>query len=250
MKKGLKNIIKGFFISFEGVEGSGKSTQTKLLYEALKKRGIPVVLTFEPGGTKIGERIREILLGPEHSGIAPYTELLLFSAARYQHMHELIMPSLKKNTVVITDRFIDSTMAYQGDGRGLALKTIEIINRIATQGLKPHMTFLLDLPAEIGIERTGQFFLWSGAEIVAREQKADRLDLEKIAFHRKVRQGYLYLREREPERIILFDATRSMEELHEEIVKIVLQRLTKKFPQIIPNNGVRTPPETFVENAM
>lgn len=250
MKKGLKNIIKGFFISFEGIEGSGKSTQSKLLYEALKKRDFPVVLTFEPGGTKIGDRIREILLGPEHPGIAPDTELFLFSAARYQHMHELIMPSLKKGAVVITDRFIDSTMAYQGAGRGIALKTIESINRIATHGIKPHMTFLLDLPAEIGIERTGQFFLWSGAEIVARERKVDRLEFEKIAFHRKVRQGYLYLREREPERIILFDAIRPVEELHEEIVKIVLQRLTKRIPQIISHNGVRTPPETFVENAM
>ncbi|MDP3298264.1 MAG: dTMP kinase [Thermodesulfovibrionia bacterium] len=246
MKKRLKNIVNGFFISFEGIEGSGKSTQAKLLYEALKKRGIHVMLTFEPGGTKIGERIREILLvGPEHAGMVPLTELFLFSAARYQHVHELIMPSLKKGMVVITDRFIDSTMAYQGAGRGIALKTIESINRIATQGLKPHMTFLLDLPAESGIERTGQFFLWSGAEIVAREQKADRFEFEKIAFHRKVRQGYLYLREREPERIILFDATRPVEELHKEIVKIVLQRLTKRVPQIISHNGVRTPSETY-----
>lgn len=246
MKKRSKNIVNGFFISFEGIEGSGKSTQAKLLYEALKKRGFPVVLTFEPGGTKIGERIREILLGPEHPGIAPYTELFLFSAARYQHMHELIMPSLKKSTVVITDRFIDSTTAYQGAGRGIALKTIESINRIATQGLKPHMTFLLDLPAEIGIERTGQFFLWSEAEKVAREQKADRVELEKIAFHRKVRQGYLYLREMEPERIILFDATRPVEELHDEIVKILFQRLIKKCPQIIRSNA----PKTFVEKAV
>ncbi|MDH5201821.1 MAG: dTMP kinase [Nitrospirota bacterium] len=202
-------VKKGIFISFEGIEGSGKTIQAKLLDEFLRKKGYEVVLTEEPGGTTIGLKIRELLLSVEHKGMTPVTELMLYNASRVQLIKEVIFPSIKKGDIVITDRFNDSTVAYQGYGRGIELNLIDSIDRIVTAGLKPDITMLLDLDVEVGLKRN------KGVN------KADRLELEDISFHKKVRDGYLEIAAKEPERIKLIDASKSIEEIHGKIVSIV-----------------------------
>ncbi|MCL5422238.1 MAG: dTMP kinase [Nitrospirae bacterium] len=201
--------MKGFFISLEGIEGTGKTTQAKLLAEYLSGKGYSTVVTEEPGGTSIGLRIREVLLKVEHSEMHSLTELLLYNASRCQHIHELILPSLDAGKVVITDRFSDSTLAYQGYGRGLDLNLIETLDRIVTSGLKPDLTLLLDIDVETGLRRN------RGAN------KVDRLELEDIAFHRKVKAGYLEIARREQERIKVVDASGGIGEIQRRIVEVV-----------------------------
>lgn len=201
--------MKGFFISLEGIEGTGKTTQAKLLAEHLSGKGYSTVVTEEPGGTSIGLRIREVLLKVEHSEMHSLTELLLYNASRCQHIHELILPSLEAGKVVITDRFSDSTLAYQGYGRGLDLNLIETLDRIVTGGLKPDLTLLLDIDVETGLRRN------RGAN------KVDRLELEDIAFHRKVKAGYLEIARREQERIKVVDSSGGIGEIQRRIVEVV-----------------------------
>lgn len=201
--------MKGIFISFEGIEGSGKSTQAKLLYEYLTDKKYDVVLTEEPGGTLIGNRIREILLSVEHIDMTPKTELLLYNASRAQHIEEIIIPALNKNSIVITDRFTDSTVTYQGYGRGIEFDLIFSIDMAISKLFRPDITFLLDLDVETGLKRNRGI------------NKTDRLELEDIEFHRKVRNGYLELASREPERIKVIDALHSVEEIHGIIIKII-----------------------------
>ncbi len=201
--------MRGLFISLEGIEGTGKTTQAKLLADHLSGKGLSTVVTEEPGGTSIGRRIREVLLKVEHAEMHSLTELLLYNASRCQHIHELISPSLDAGKIVITDRFSDSTLAYQGYGRGIDMDLIGTLDKIVTGGLKPDLTLLLDIDVETGLARN------RGAN------KVDRLELQDIAFHRKVRAGYLDIARREPERIRLVDASGRIEEIEGRIAGAV-----------------------------
>jgi dTMP kinase len=201
--------MKGTFISFEGIEGTGKSTQAKLLYAYLKEKGADVILTEEPGGTQISVKIREVLLSVEHKEMSPLTELLLYNASRAQHIKDVIMPALDRGAMVITDRFTDSTLAYQGYGRGLDLQLIDSIDLIATGRLKPDITLLLDLDVQTGLKRNRGI------------NKTDRLELEDVAFHERVRNGYHMLAAKEPTRIKLISVTAGIDEIHRSIIHII-----------------------------
>jgi len=208
--------LKGIFISFEGIEGTGKSTQAGLLAEYLKGKGYGVTLTAEPGGTPISLKIRELLLSTESAGMDPLTELLLYNAARVQHIKEIITPSLLRGDVVITDRFSDSTMAYQGYGRGIDPKLIDSLDFIATGRLRPHLTVLLDVAVETGLKRNRKI------------NKSDRLELEDVPFHERVRKGFINIAAKEQDRIKLFDCSGSIEAVHKEVagaVQAFLDRL-------------------------
>lgn len=201
--------MKGTFISFEGIEGTGKSTQAKLLYTYLREKGADVILTEEPGGTQISVKIREVLLSVEHKEMSPLTELLLYNASRAQHIQEVIMPALDRGAFVITDRFTDSTLAYQGYGRGLDLQLIDSIDLIATGRLKPDITLLLDLDVQTGLKRNRGI------------NKTDRLELEDVPFHERVRNGYHMLAAKEPTRIKLISVTAGIDEIHRSIIHII-----------------------------
>lgn len=207
------NLKKGIFISLEGIEGAGKTTQAKLLGERLSKEGYDVVLTKEPGGTVIGSRIREILLHTDHTEMSYLAELLLYNADRAQHLNEKILPAVHDGKIVITDRFTDSTIAYQGYGRGIDIELMKSIDIIATGGMRPDMTVLFDLDVETGLMRN------RGAN------KIDRLELEDVEFHKKVRKGYLKILETEPERVKIVDASMQMEQIREKVWEIVQWRL-------------------------
>jgi dTMP kinase len=209
--------MKGVFISFEGIEGSGKSTQARLLSDFLKTKGIDSVLTQEPGGTPIGAEIRQLLLSTKHTRMDSVTELLLYAASRRQHIKEVIIPALEKGLVVITDRFSDSTKAYQGYGRGLSLELIDSLDRTATGGLKPDLTLLLDIDVKSGLQRN------------RKANKMDRLELEEITFHEKVRNGYLAIQKAEPERIKLLDASDSIEQVHNAVTDAVMKFISKRI---------------------
>jgi len=196
------------FITFEGTEGCGKSTQSRALWQRLVRRGIPAVLTYEPGGTALGNRLRYVLKRRLQDKISAQAELFLFAACRIQLVNEVIRPGLEQGKVVICDRFADSTIAYQGYGRGLNLETIEEINELATEGIKPHLTVLLDIPARKGLSRKPS-------------KMNDRFEAENIAFHKKVRDGYLKLASEEPERWLGIDGTLPQA----EISKIVWDRV-------------------------
>ncbi len=193
---------KGFFITLEGVEGAGKTTQIKRLAEVL---GGSVIVTREPGGTPISERIREIFL--TDSDMSASTELLLIAAARAQHVKELIQPALNAGKTVICDRFSDATIAYQGYRKGIDIPLIEKINHIATQGLKPDITFLLDLPPENGLQRKRN-----------SDEPLTRLEHETLASHEKVREGYLAIAKADPRRVILIDAELEEDTIHHLLV--------------------------------
>jgi dTMP kinase len=196
------------FISFEGIEGSGKSTQTKLLAGYFRSRGHTVVETAEPGGTKIGDKIRGLLLEPGNH-MDPLTELLLYYASRAQHVREVIYPAILRNNIVITDRFTDSTVAYQGYARGIDLTIIDTLNEIVVPDMKPYLTILLDLDVEEGLRRN------------RNARKEDRFELEAVEFHGRVRQGFLEIAKEEPERIRVVDASGDAEGISKEIIKIV-----------------------------
>jgi dTMP kinase len=201
--------MKGIFISLEGIEGTGKTTQARLLADYLRGRGLPVTRTEEPGGTPISLKIREILLSPESGKMAPVTELLLYNAARVQHLREVISPALQRGDVVITDRFSDSTVAYQGYGRGIALELIDSLDLIATQRVRPEITLLLDIDVETGLRRN------------RRVNKRDRLELEDVSFHEKVRKGFIGLAAKDTNRIKVIDASGDVETVHRNIVTVI-----------------------------
>lgn len=201
--------MRGVFISFEGIEGSGKSTQARLLYDYLKKRNTDVILTEEPGGTQIGMKIRTVLLSVEHREMSSLTELLLYNASRTQHIAEVIMPALNRGATVITDRFTDSTFAYQGYGRGLDLQMIDSLDLIATGRLRPDITLLLDLDVTTGLGRN------RGAN------KSDRFEREDISFHEKVRNGYRMLAAQEPGRIKLITVNAGIDEIHGKVIEVI-----------------------------
>ena len=214
--------MQGTFITFEGIEGSGKSTQIALLHDHLLAQGIRTVLTREPGGTPIGDRIRQILLDPEHHALDHAAELLLYAASRAQHLREVILPALEAGTVVLCDRFSDATLAYQGYGRGLSIKLIEELDRIVTGSLRPDLTLLFDIDARTGLGR-------------ARGRNADRdlhgearFENEDIAFHTRVRDGYYLLAHREPGRIKLVNAAHPPDEVQRDVRQIVDEVLLRK----------------------
>ena len=200
------NITKGLFISFEGGEGAGKSTQTKLLKEWLEKQGETVVLTREPGGTTLGNQIRQILLDNNTGVISPRSEALMYAADRAHHVYSVIRPALDRGDVVITDRYIDSSIAYQGAGRVLLPSEVSRISRWATESLTPSLTIILDLPAEIGLGRL---------------HTTDRLESEPLNFHERVRQEYLNMAQIDPERYLVVDARQSIEQIHSTIIERV-----------------------------
>jgi dTMP kinase len=203
---------KGYFITFEGAEGSGKSTQIRKAVAFLKKKGRSVIMLREPGGTRISEAIRAILLDKDLKEMDPVTELLLYLAARAQIVREKIIPALEKGKVVICDRFEDSTRAYQGFGRGLSLAGIEEASRLARGTLKPDLTFVLDIDIAKGLARGGRH---------------DRIEREALSFHRRVRQGFLALAKKEPRRMVVLDTSKPME----WVSGIVRERLERVFGQ-------------------
>lgn len=192
------------FITFEGPEGGGKTTQLRLLHATLEEQGRQVVATREPGGTAIGNAIRTILLDPTHTAMSSRAEALLFNAARAQLVDEIVQPALAAGKIVLCDRFADSTLAYQGYGRQLSLADLHLLIAYATQGLRPQLTIFLDLPAEAGLQRK------QGAEW-------NRMEAEQLAFHQRVRDGFYALVAAEPDRWLVVDATQSMAQVQQVI---------------------------------
>jgi dTMP kinase len=209
----------GLFITFEGGEGSGKSTQQRLLAEALRLRGMDVVTTREPGGCAISDRIRAILLDAAASEMTSDAELLLYAAARAQHVSQVLRPALQAGSLVLCDRYCDATIAYQGHGRGLDLDLIARLNAIATGGLFPDLTLLIDCPAEVGLKRALRRISRTAGD---REERFER---ENISFHEAVRAGYLSLATAEPERITVVDGTAAIAAVAHAIDTIVTRRL-------------------------
>jgi len=203
------------FITFEGGEGCGKSVQARALYKKLLKLAIPVVLTHEPGVTSLGKKLSRWLKWAKDTEISPMTELLLFNASRAELITKVIKPNLESGKVVICDRYADSTTAYQGYGRGLDLEVVRAINSAATQGLQPDLTVLLNMPVEEGLGRK-------------RDKKQDRFEGEDIAFHQKIREGYLKLAGDEPERWLVIDASQSKQKVAEIIWQRVSQLLSRQ----------------------
>jgi len=208
------------FISFEGIEGSGKTTQAKHTVKFLQDKGHDCIITREPGGTRIGEKIRAILLDPLSKDMDPLTELLLYTADRAQHIKEHILPLLSDGQIVLCDRYYDATMAYQGFARGLDIGLIEKIHILLFENLKPDITLLLDLPPEIGLERA-----WKQINNGNRISQETRFEEERLSFHKKVREGYLELSRLEPERFRIIDASKDEHEVREEIIKIMVAEI-------------------------
>jgi len=206
---------KGLFITFEGGEGCGKSTQLKILEAHLEAKGYEVVTTREPGGTPAAEAIREFLLDPANDTLSPVAELLLYEAARAQHVSERILPALDAGKIVLSDRFYDSTTAYQGAGRGLGLEDVVRLHAVATGGLTPDLTILIDVPAALGLSR-------------ATQGGSDRIERETMDFHERVRAEFLRLAEAEPERIRVVDGAKSIDEGAAVIRELVDNLLRKE----------------------
>ncbi|MCD5397461.1 dTMP kinase [candidate division NPL-UPA2 bacterium] len=208
--------MKGVFITLEGPEGSGKSTQGQELSRYLKKKGLRTLISREPGGTPIGQKIRKILLSPASKRMEALTELFLYLAVRAQHVEEVIRPALSESKVVISDRFLDATVAYQGYGRGLDRDLVNKLNNLVIQKLKPDLTILLDIEIPQGIKRA------------RGEGKGDRIEQEEIEFHERVREGYLKLAKEEPERIKKIKVEGSIKETQIKIKQYVDELLERK----------------------
>ena len=206
--------LLALFVSFEGGEGCGKSTQAKALRKRVSAAGIPVILTHEPGGTPLGSRLRRLLKRVGEADISPLAELLLVNASRAQLVRDVVRPNLARGIMVICDRYTDSTVAYQGYGRGIGFGLIQDINYVATQGLLPDLVVLMDVPVEVGLARK-------------RPARPDRFELEDVSFHQRVRQGYLELASADPQRWLMVDAT-----LPEGTIRSkVWQRVKEMLPQ-------------------
>ena len=207
------------FITLAGIEGSGKTTQIKKIAEFLESRKQPYILTREPGGTEIGKKIRAILLDPDSKGLSPKAELLLYAADRAHHIESVILPALECGKYVICDRFMDCTTAFQGFGRGIDITLIEKIHGIVLGGLKPDITFLLDIDPEAGLTRA-----ISGLTTGERCVKESRFEQESLNFHKKVRDGYLALAEKEPSRFVIIDASMDIDNVSGKIIKIIEEK--------------------------
>lgn len=208
---------KGLFISFEGIEGCGKSTQAKLLKDWLRSQGLKVVLTREPGGPSISEKIRRILLDNRNRGMTDLTELLLLQASRVQHLAQVIIPALKAGQAVICDRFADSSTAYQGYGRGMDLKMVRELNDFAVDGHWPRLTLVLDLPVERGFSRAK-----------GRKRGLDRMETEAKKFHRRVREGFKAIARDDPSRVRILDGSQPPDVIHAAVRQLVLSAMNKR----------------------
>jgi len=207
--------VRGALLTFEGVEGSGKSTQVERLAVHLRGLGLSVLVSREPGGTDIGERIRAVLLDPDAAAMDGRTELFLYLASRNQHVREKLMPALRAGTVIILDRFSESSLAYQGGGRELGERVVSRLNKLATAGLRPDLTILVDLPVEVGRRRK-------------EGSRLDRLERERVEFHQRVRDSYIRLARRAPKRIRIVDGTRPAEESQVEVRRLATEVLKRK----------------------
>jgi dTMP kinase len=216
----------GYFITFEGVEGSGKTTQIKLLSDFLSAHGMRTHLTREPGGCPIADKIRSILLDAENQALSSLAELMLYAAARTQHVTEIISPALNAGEIVLCDRFSDATVAYQCFGRGIDREVIDTLNRHACQGVTPDLTVLIDCDPDLGLKRA---LLRIEASSGPREE---RFELEALAFHHRVREGYQKLAAEDPERFLIIDGSNNIEEIFSTISTQVVARLPELFRAI------------------
>lgn len=214
----------GKLITFEGLDGCGKSTQLARQAERLRQRGVPVSATHEPGGTKVGQQIREIVLHAASDALAPFTELALMFAGRTQHIEQVIAPALQSGQVVLCDRFTDSSVAYQGYGRGISLEVIRTLEKSLCQGIRPDLTFVLDIDPQIGAQRTT-------ARNRAVSEMASRFEREGLEFFERVRQGYRRIAEQEPERVRMVDGQGSIGEVHARISSLLDEFLDAHFPR-------------------
>ncbi len=205
------------FITLEGPEGSGKTTAVSFAVEELTRRGYQIVRTREPGGTEIAEQIRNVILDKNNVKMDPRTEALLYAASRRQHLVEKVWPALKEGKIVICDRYLDSSLAYQGGARGLGIDNILSINLFATENTFPDLTLLFDIDPKIGLERIAK----------NKDREVNRLDLEKLEFHNKVRNSFLELAKRYPERFVIIDASKSVNEVQQDTLNAILERLCK-----------------------
>lgn len=203
--------MKGKLITLEGGEGSGKTTQIKFIEDYLKEKNIPYIVTREPGGIGIAEQIREVILNTNNTTMDGRTEALLYAAARRQHLVEKVIPALEAGKIVISDRFVDASLVYQGYARGLGIDKVMEINEFAIDGCMPDVTLYLDIEPELGLQRIAK----------NEEREVNRLDLENIEFHNRVREGYMILLEKYPERIKIINANQSIEGIFEDIKKVV-----------------------------
>ena len=208
-------MAKGIFISLEGPDGAGKSSVLEALIPILEAKGQAFVTTREPGGVAVAEKIRDVVLDPKHTEIDEKTELLLYIASRRQHLVERILPALDRGEMVLVDRFIDSSVAYQGFGRGLKVVDIDWLNDFATDGLKPDLTLYFDIEAEEGLARIAK----------SKERGADRLDRESVEWHRRVREGYLSILEKEPNRVRKIDASQPLEKVVADTLAVLAERV-------------------------
>jgi dTMP kinase len=215
-------MASGVFITLEGVEGSGKTTQAALVADALRKQGRQVTVTHEPGGTRAGEAIRAIFLDPAVS-LDVAAELLLVLADRAQHVREKLRPALAAGEIVISDRYSDSTAAYQGYGRGFDLTLLDELNRLASDGVRPDLTIVLDCPAETGLKRTQ-------ARVKGGVRAPDRFEREHLEFHRKVREGFLAIARKEPERVKVVDCSGDVARVTGEIMRLVEALVARRCP--------------------
>jgi dTMP kinase len=208
--------MRGLLVTFEGVEGSGKTTQALRLVEALKAENLPVTPVREPGGTLLGEKVREILLNVEHHDMAAWAEAGLYTAARAQLLKEVVIPRMAKGDIVVADRFVDSTFAYQGAGRGLEMQVLMAMQMVLK--VKPDLTILLDLPAEVGLRR----------QAAEDGHQPDRLEQEDIAFHTRVREGYLDFARRDPDRYHVIDAAQDADIVAADALRVTILRASDK----------------------
>jgi dTMP kinase len=202
--------MRGLFITVEGIDGSGKTTVANAVAERLRREGFAVVVTAEPGGTPLGERLRQLLL--HEKPLSAWAEAFLFLAARAEHVAQVIRPALREGTIVLCDRFADSTIAYQGFGRGLPVDELRRLNEVATGGLHPHLTILLDVNPEIGLQRVQRPTVFEGRD---------------LAFHHRVRQGFLWLAAQEPHRIKIVDASQPLEAVIEQANALVREAMQR-----------------------
>lgn len=205
------------FITIEGPEGSGKTTATNKVVEELEKLGYQIVRTREPGGTPISEQIRNVILDKQNTMMDPRTEALLYAAARRQHLVEKVWPATKEGKIVICDRYIDSSLAYQGGARGLGIDNIININMFATEDTWPDLTLLFDIEPELGLERIAK----------NKEREINRLDLEKLEFHKKVRETFLSLAKKQPDRFVVIDASKTPDEVKQDALNAILNKICK-----------------------
>lgn len=205
------------FISIEGPEGSGKTSVINAVVARLIKEGFPIVFTREPGGTPIAEAIRSVILDKKNTALDARAEALLYAASRRQHLVEKVWPSLKEGKIVLCDRFIDSSLAYQGGGRGLGVDAVLNINLFATEGVFPDLTLLFDIEPEVGLKRIN----------ASRKREVNRLDLEKLSFHQQVRSTFLSLAKKEPKRFVIIDASQPFEHVLDEAYRIILKRISQ-----------------------